>query len=1114
MRLRLLLFSLLVLLFGIKANAQVTSSSLTGFVKDETNKGLPGATVRATHQPSGTVYGTATQNDGSFLVQNMRVGGPYKVEITYLGFDTKTFDNVYLTLGEPFQLNAVMTQGGANTLKEVSVVGGRNPILNNQRTGASTNVSTQQLNTLPTVSRSLTDFTRLSPQSGPSFSSGVNNANTFGGRDGRYNNIQINGANFNNGFGISSNLLPGGSAQPISLDAIEEVQIGIAPYDIRQSGFTGANINAVTRSGTNEFHGSAYTYWRNQTFNGMHAGSQDLPDQAATTNNIYGARLGGPIIKNKLFFFVNGEYEKYVYPGVNWIASAPGVSGPNVSRTPADSLKAVADYVKSKFGYDPGGYENYGNNFTNKNTKFLARVDWNISQKHKFYVSYSQLDATEDQQANATSAAGPRLSNSRIGSNSLVFQNSNYSIKHTVYSATAELSSTFSSRISNQLLGTYSNIRDQRTSPSAQFPFIDIATSAKNINDNYISLGYELFTYNNDLKNKNFSVIDNFTYTNGAHNITAGLSFDYMSFGNSYLPYGTTYYRYASVSDFINDRAPTVFAYSYPYADQGGNTYVKVNYGQASAYVQDKYNVTKNLTLTYGVRFELPFYLNDLPSNKYIDTLNIPDKNGNLKHYDVSQWPKQKVLASPRVAFNWDALGNRKLQVRGGTGIFTGRVPFVWFTNQPGNSGTLTNQAVLQGTNKADSTILAQSHFTTAPTDPNSIINKNPARFPQQSGVSVPGQIAMVSPDLKMPQIWRTNIAVDYKLPWLGLIGTAEAIYTKDLVNVYQRNANLPTAQGTLSNGADNRPYWTKNTIYSNISGIYILENTNKGESFSFSVGVARPARKGFYGSLYYTATFAEDVSSNPGSQPNSAWNGLPNTSSPNTIALTPSEYLTPHRIVGSLSYRFEYAKHFGTTLSLYYEGASLGRFSYLYNTDINKDGVNADLIYIPNNANELQFADIKDASGKVLFTKQQQVDALNAYMNQDKYLDKHRGQYADRYGAKYPFYSRFDFKLLQDVFTNIGKHRNTLQFSIDMLNVGNFINPNWGVQQRLNVGSGNNSTILNVATAGTQTTAPVYQMATVKDNQGNTVLPTSTFVNNVTTISTWGMQLGLRYTF
>lgn len=1108
MKTRFSFLAILLMLFSGIANAQVTSSSISGFINDEKNEALMGATIRAVHEPSGTAYGTTSQNDGSFNLQNMRVGGPYKIMVTYLGFENAEFNDVYLSLGETFHLNVKLITAGTE-LQTVTVSGGKNPLLNNQRTGTATNVGSREIMSLPTISRSITDFTRLTPQSGPSFSSGVNNSNTFGGRDGRYNNIQINGANFNNSFGLSSNLLPGGSAQPISLDAIEEIQIGIAPYDVRQTGFTGANVNAVTRSGTNEFTGSAYMYWRNQNFNGMHYGSQDLPEQQATTNNIYGARIGGPIIKNKLFFFVNAEKEKRVYPGITY--SPTGASNPagNVSETSVDSLKLVSDYLKSKYNYDPGAYQNYGSNFKDENTKILARIDYNISDKHKFYISYSNLKATEDQQVNATSAGGSRLTNNRIGSKSFAFENANYSFEHYVQSLTAELSSNFSSRLSNQLIATYSNVRDQRKTPGALFPFVDIARPG-NINDNQMSFGTELFSYQNDLKNKNFSVINNLSYSIGKHNFTAGLAYEYMSFGNSFLPYGTSYYRFASVSDFINGKAPVVFAYSYPYADQGGNTYVKTNYSLGSFYLQDKFNLSENFSLTGGVRFELPFYTYKLSGNQYIDTLNIPDANGNPTHYDVSKWPKSKLLVSPRISFNWDVLGNRKLQLRGGTGVFTGRVPFVWFTNQPGNTGTLTNQVQI-----SNSKTLSAVPFNPDPNDPLGMIPADSVKkyFPMQGGTSIPGQIALVSPDFKMPRVWRSNIAADFKLPF-GLVGTAEFIYTKDLINVYQRNANLPAPQSTLNNGDDQRPYWTSNRLYSNISGIYILENTKKGQAYSGTIGFARPARKGIFGSLYYTATYAEDVSSNPGSQPNSAWNGLPSTSSPNDQILSPSEYLTPHRVVGSISYRYEYLKHFATTVSLYYEGASAGRFSYLYGTDINKDGTNADLIYIPNDASELDFADIKDSKGNVLFTKQQQVEAFNTYMNQDNYLSKHKGQNAERYGAKYPFYSRFDLKLLQDFYLTVNKRRHTLQFSLDMLNVGNFINPNWGVQQRLVVGSGNNSAILNVATGGDASKKPVYQMATIKDAAGKTVLPTSTFTDNASTLSTWGMQLGIRYIF
>jgi hypothetical protein len=1108
--LRFLILGLVLLVPWMTVSAQVTGSNMAGVVRDDSAKGMPGATIRAVHVPSGTKYGTATNADGSFTIQNMRVGGPYRVEVSYVGFEATTYDDIYLNLGETYQLNAKLSEE-ANELENVVVTGGRNPLLNNQRTGATTTVGVTQLNSLPSVSRNLTDFTRLSPNSGPSFSSNLNNSNTFAGRDGRYNNVQINGANFNNAFGLSSNLLPGGSAQPISLDAIEELQIGIAPFDVRQADFTGANVNAVTRSGTNTFTGSAYTFYRNQNFTGVHVGDNDLPPQATTTNNVYGVRFGGPIIKDKLFFFVNGESEKYVYPGVTWIANRPGVSGPNVSRASASALDSVAKRLE-QLGYNPGAYENYGDNFTNKNTKFLARIDYNINDKHKLYVSYSQLNATEDNPVNATSAAGSTVSNNRIGSKALTFQNSNYGFKHTVYSATAELSSTFSPRLSNQLLVTYSNVRDQRTSPSSPFPFIDIVTGGSTSlrNDNVISAGYELFSYQNDLKNQNLNIVDNVTYNYGKHSFTGGLQYEYLTFGNSFLSYGTGYYRYASVSDFVNDRAPIVFGYSYPYADQGGNTYVKVNYGEGSAYLQDRVNLTKDFVLTAGIRFELPFYTYDLPANKYIDTMNLPDKDGNMTHYDVSKWPQSKVLVSPRVSFNWDALGNRTLQVRGGTGIFTGRVPFVWFTNQPGNSGTLTNQVVLDNRNKADSVLLSSMHFNA---DPSKVATENPSRFPQQGGSAVPGQIALVSPDLKMPQIWRSDLAVDMKLPF-GLIGTAEAIYTKDLVNVYQRNANLPTAQTTMNDPNNTRPYWTNNRIFSNVSGVYVLENTNKGESFSFTIGAAKPMRKGIYGSLFYTATASKDVSSNPGSQPSSAWNGLPNTSSPNDLVLAPSQYLTPHRVVGNVSYRVEYAKHFATTVSLYYEGASLGRFSYMYGSDVNNDAVNADLIYVPKDANELQWTDIT-SNGKVVFTKQQQIDAFNAYMSQDKYLNDHNGGYAERYGARYPFYSRFDFKLLQDVFTDIGKgkRRGTLQLSMDMMNIGNFLNPHWGVQDALTVGSGNVSRILN-ATVNSTTHAATYQMATVLDNNGNTVLPTSTFKDYYNTASTWYMQLGLRFIF
>ena len=395
----------LVFLIPIFSFGQVTSGTINGSVLNHQNQPVIGAIVKATHLASGSVYGAATRSNGRFQIQGLRVGGPYKVEVSAISVGKTSVEDVYVKLGDPTSLTLTINATNQQ-IKEV-VVTGKSSLINSERTGAATNVGAAQLATMPTVSRNITDFTRLAPQSGASFSSGLNNSNTFGGRDGRYNNLQVNGANLNNGFGLSSNLTPGGSGQPFSLDAIEELQIGISPFDIKQSGFTGANVNAVTRSGTNEFHGSAYGFYRSNGMIGDMVDNVNL-DVQKNSNAILGARLGGPIIKNKLFFFGNFEYEKYVYPGITWVPNNSTASG-NRSSVSGDSLKKFSDYLLSKYGYETGPYENYGNDFINKNIKMLGRIDWNINEKNKMYFSYSQLNSSEDNVVNATSTpAGAR----------------------------------------------------------------------------------------------------------------------------------------------------------------------------------------------------------------------------------------------------------------------------------------------------------------------------------------------------------------------------------------------------------------------------------------------------------------------------------------------------------------------------------------------------------------------------------------------------------------------------------------------------------------------------------------------------------------------------------
>ena len=951
----------------------------------------------------------------------------------------------------------------------------RSDVFSSERTGAATTINSEQLKALPTISRSINDFTRLTPQA---------SGNSFGGRDDRYNNITIDGANFNNNFGVSSSNLPGGSAQPISLDAIEEVQVNIAPYDVRQANFTGAGINVITKSGTNEVKGTAYTYFRNEKFNGTRVGSDTLPAAQKTNNNIYGFSIGAPIIKNKLFVFVNGEYEKNIRPGFNWVASRPGVSGPNVSRTTAADLEAVSNFARSEYGYETGPYENYANNFTQQNYKIVARLDWNINQSNKFNIRYTDVKNTDDNIINGRSAPNPRATSDRVSQNALTYQNSNYGFQNSVRSIAAELNSTFNGRFSNQLLGTYTFIQDTRTTKSSDFPFIDIWKEK----DNYISLGYELFSYNNDVRNKVFNLIDNFTYYAGKHTILGGVSYEQMYFANSFLRYGTSYYRFNSVEDFLTKKLPTAYAYTYSLQPGGQSPVSELTFGQASAYLQDEYSLNPKLKLTVGVRVDLPLYPNAPIENPAVTKLSF--KNG--EKITTGQWPNSKAAISPRVGFNYSET-EKGLQVRGGTGIFNGRVPFVWFTNQPSNSGVIQNTFELTDAKKL-------VDFPFSP-DPAAHLNQ----LPQNAGQSAPTSLASVDPGFRMPQIWRTNLAIDKKLPGNASV-TLEAIYSKDLVTVYQRNINYNDPVSTLK-GPDNRPLYTSATrrVVPAVSEAMVLDNTSGGGGLSLTASARKNFGMGLSANLAYTFNNVKDLTGNPGSQAASAWSNNVAVGSLNDLPLAYSDYAVPHRVVGSISYRKEYLGFLATTVSLFYQGQNQGRYSYVYNGDLNGDGLNSDLLYIPKNPGEIQFEDVINADKTVKYTAQQQSDAFFKYIEQDSYLSKNKGKYAERNGALLPWYNRIDFRVLQDFYVNTGGKRNTIQVGLDILNLPNLLKSSWGIRQRNTV---NNGAILQYRSL--KDGQPVFRLAENNDR----MLPTTTYQNLFSSSTTWGMQVSLRYIF
>ncbi|MEP6951584.1 MAG: carboxypeptidase regulatory-like domain-containing protein [Ginsengibacter sp.] len=1100
------------LLSPFLTQAQVTTSSITGFVKSDTGSPLEGATVTAIHQPSGTKYVTLTKKDGNFTIPNTRIGGPYELTVEYVGYSPQTVDNIALNLGEPFSTDIILS-AKSSVLKEVTITaGGRSAA--RAKTGASTIFDSRQISTLPSITRSITDFTRLTPQ--------ASNGNSFAGRDGRFNNLQIDGANLNNNFGLTTDPQPGGGASPISIDAYDEISVNIAPYDVRQSGFTGAGLNVITKSGTNTFHGTAYGFYRDQSFNGKHVGDVTLT-QTPQKNKVYGASVGGPIIKNKLFFFLNAEWENASKPNANTFVPTGSSASGTLSAAPKDSLDKFASVLKSKYNYDPGGYDNRPN-YVTKNRKLLGKIDWNISNKHKLVLKYSDFKGSDQSPLNGSSVPNSgaggftirgitgsqsRLPNNRNSNQSIGFSNSDYGTDHVVQSATLELNSNFNSRISNQLLLAYTHINDTRNSPGGIFPTIEIFDADSTVagvtkGRNYMSAGTDPFTRNNEVINNIANLTENFTYFAGKHTITAGATYEYQKVGNAFMGGSESYYIYNDLNDFVTDAPPAFFSYTYSLIPGQPKVFsADLKLGQLGVYIQDEFNINSNFKLTYGIRGDLPTYLKQPIANPAIDALQFPDKNGNLTSYNTGKWPKAKLLFSPRVGFRWKVPDEDGLVIRGGTGVFTGKIPFVFLTNLPSNSGVYQTGTVI---NKAAD--LASITFNP---NPDAYISK----FPSTITPAAPGSFVLIDRNFKFPQVFRTNLGIDKQLG-NGFVATADILFTKDINAVKMRNANLKDPTATLA-GLDNRPYYPSTAtasdkfIYPNIGSVIVLENTKKGYSFSATGQLSKSFANGFYGSVAYTYTLATEISPNPGSQATSAWQSIINVGTPNSEELYNSQYSIPHRVVGTISYRKEYANHFASTLSLYYEGEAQSRFNYIIGGDLNRDGnSSSDLMYIYAKGSDVPFVAVNNSDGSVKYSVAAQQAAYDQLVSNDPYLRRHKGQYAERNSAVTPWYNRIDMRFLQDFFVKTGNVKHTLQFSVDVLNVPNLLNKDWGIKQYTALGSATTFTNNPLTFKAVDATGhPTYTLA-----EFNKQLITTPFQKDISTFSTWGMQLGLRYIF
>jgi len=1119
MRKYLLLFLLLTgisFLASKDAFAQgVTTASINGIVSD--SKGtVPGATITVTHVPTGTVYATVSRNDGRFNLPNLRVGGPYTFKVTFIGYKDFVQDNLTLSIGQDQKINALIEENNA-TLKEVTITGTQGKVINSSRTGARETITRAQIETLPTINRSLQDFTKLTPSA-----NGLN----FGGRSSGFNNITVDGALFNNSFGLSGTLGGQTSSQPISLDAIDQIQVDIAPYDVRQGNFTGAGVNTVVKSGTNEVKGTVYDYIRSTGLTGYHAGPTDIVKTPFTYHQT-GLSIGGPIIKNKLFLFVSGEQERISQPPATaYIAARNGVSGSNVSNVQASTL----DAIKSKLltlGYNPGPYENYV--YQTSSDKLTAKLDWNIDKNNTLSAKYFYLKSHKDQPAsnsgisNTDGKTAVGYGTTRApGPNTLPFFGSGYTINNNFNIGIVELNTRVSNSMSNKLTVGYSALRDYRAFlGNGSLPMVDIGNGTSDDLGNVVtpatftatSFGSELYTAGNLLNTNIWQFSDDFTIYSGKHEFTIGTSNQIQSYTNGFAPDYNGLYTYNSASDFINGLPAQ--AYTLRYSAVGNSLpLAKIKASVYSVYAQDKFHVTDNFRLTYGLRADYDAFPTSLPPNSNAAALTFQGGT----HVDLSKLPKNRIQLSPRVGFNWDVNGDQSTQVRGGTGLFTGSVPFVWISNQASNNGLLFGTKTITKAND--------------PTNTQLIFNPNVnANRPANAAANTTYELDVADPNLKYPKIWRTNLAIDQKLPG-GIIGTIEAAYTKDINAIYHQNlvlsdgyTTIPGIEGQIQYDKKNitapippsvgdpigKPTTAQNPF---ISGLYYMKNTSKGFSYFITGQLQKSFTNGFGASVAYTYTKSKDVNDG-GSTASTIWSSRYVAGNPNADNLSNSSYVQPNRIIATVSYRKQYAKNLASTIGLVFEASNSGAVSYITSNDPNGDGATNDLMYIPKNQGDITLVAAPKAQNGTLDTRTpaQIWTQLNNFISQDPYLSQHRGQFAQRNGAILPTYKRIDLHLAQDFFINAGKVKNTLEVTFDVINLTNLLNRNWGLGQISYSGFNNGATtVLRYMGVDPSTKKATYAFPYLDAN--NMVPVTSSYKTDISQFSRFQAQVGIRYIF
>jgi hypothetical protein len=1089
---------------------QETTSQMLGSIS-QNGTGLAGATVVALHVPTGTKYTTTTRKDGRYNLDGLRVGGPYILTVTYVGFTQQKTENIFLSLGQDYTGDFQMVSD-IKTLEAATVSAGRqNKIFNTNHTGGQELITHDQILKLPTINRSIQDFTRLEPTS---------NGSSFGGRSSQYNNITVDGANFNNGFGLAATIGGQTGAQPIALDAIDQIQVNVSPYDVRQGSFTGAGINAVTKSGTNTFQGSVYTYLKGPNTQGYKVENTKVPESQF---NYYtrGAYLGGAFIPDRLFFFVSYEEVNQTAPAYTTVAATASqpANGSTVSQATVSELDSLKSFLTSKYSLNPGSYQGYS--FITNSKKVTAKIDFNINNANVLTLKYNRLRSySQEPQSTSRSGTGfghgPAYYNYVYG---LPFSGSGYAINNNADIFIAELNTRFGNRLSNKFQAGYTRERDPRSpGTSNPFPFVDILNGTGNTFGSQIltSFGYETYTYGNLINTDVYQISDIATLYQGAHEITFGTQDYSRKYSDAFAPNYDGGYQFPSLQAFYTaaNGGAAVDRYFQEWSNIPGGPFPQYSAGstEIGVFVQDKWRVIPNFTLVYGLRFDETIYKQIYLDNPYFDALTF----ANGKSYNIGKAPGNASLLAPRVGFNWDVFGNHQTQVRGGAGWFDGPPPFVWLANQPGNNGVL----------------IASGNFTNVPltsnavtTPPAGVNTAPPAKV--QSATSYGA--AVTSPNFKYPTVIKSSIAIDQKVGD-GWVFTAEASYSKDVNAVYFSNLNLnETNAFPVNNGGDNRLRYLTATANSNkyyygaggatqanpnISTAILLANSKKGFAYTFTARVQKTWQN-LHVSVAYTRSVAKNVATG-GSTASTLWSGRDvGNADPNADNLSYGDYYQPHRVIAFADYRVAYGKNFATSVGLIYEAVPVGVGSYTYGgSDLNGDGNSGtNLIYIPRNQNDINLVKVgSGGSGTGASTDPRTTsqiwNQLNDFISQDHYLSGRRGQYVQANAVVFPWWKHMDLNVTQDFYYQTkksGKH--TIRLSLDMINVGNFLDKYWGIQKQQTT-----STPLTFEGMGADGKTPAFSFPYL--DATNQVPLVNSYTDNTSILSRWQAQFGIRYLF